>query len=90
MFAYNTTVHETTGLPHGFEANVPWNSLPNFQVIPYVVDIKDYVHELVTGLKLAHQHVNEQNEKMRNTMKKSYEKRVVEKPLNRQGLHANT
>uniref|UniRef100_A0A183GV98 RNA-directed DNA polymerase n=1 Tax=Heligmosomoides polygyrus TaxID=6339 RepID=A0A183GV98_HELPZ len=80
MVAYNTTSHEATAdspffLLHGFDAKVPWQTMPDREITPYMVDLDDYAHELVSGLKLARQNARERNDLARTTMKKSYDSR---------------
>ncbi|XGW31362.1 hypothetical protein V3C99_009938 [Haemonchus contortus] len=70
-------------LMHGFDAKVPWETVPEREVTPYMVDFDDYVQEVVAGTKIAWQNAREKNEKEREAMKKSYDRNhnVVANPL---------
>ncbi|VDO18628.1 unnamed protein product [Heligmosomoides polygyrus] len=48
-----------------------------------MVDVDSYINEMMEGMKLDHQHAQEQNDKARQRMKTAYdrEKNVIERPL---------
>ncbi|EYC38726.1 hypothetical protein Y032_0699g1624, partial [Ancylostoma ceylanicum] len=87
VLAYNTTVHETTGespyfLLHGFDAAIPWETLQEKEVTTYMVDLEEYIQELLVGTNAARSYAAEQSAKARSKMKAYYDraKQVCQAP----------
>ncbi|KAL6730064.1 hypothetical protein Aduo_001060 [Ancylostoma duodenale] len=79
VLAYNTTPHETTGespyfLLHGFDAALPWETLQEKEVTTYMVDLEEYIQELLVGTNAARSYAAEQSAKARSKMKAHYDR----------------
>ncbi|XGW03175.1 hypothetical protein V3C99_014849 [Haemonchus contortus] len=79
VFAYNTTVHESTGespfyLLHGFDPYIPWNTIPNQEPSKYVVDLESYTQEVTAATNIAREYAREESNKMRRKMKIAYDR----------------
>ncbi|VDO97483.1 unnamed protein product [Heligmosomoides polygyrus] len=81
VFAYNTC-ESPFFLLHGFDAHVPWDTLPDHDVSKYAVDIESYVQEVAIATQAARDFAKGVNEKMRGKMKAAYDQknRVCENP----------
>lgn len=78
VYAYNVTPHEGTGespffLLHGFDPFIPSEVIPESAVSAYQLDWDDYKTELLRGMQLIREKVNEFAEKYRNRMKNYFD-----------------
>uniref|UniRef100_A0A7I4YHH5 RNA-directed DNA polymerase n=1 Tax=Haemonchus contortus TaxID=6289 RepID=A0A7I4YHH5_HAECO len=80
VYAYNASPHRATGesphfLVYGYDPVYPSISIPSEHLSPYVVDYDNYKAELLCGLKLARECINENSNEYRDSMKLAYDKR---------------
>ncbi|KAL6738274.1 hypothetical protein Aduo_011837 [Ancylostoma duodenale] len=80
VYAYNVTPHEATGespffLLHGFDPFIPSSVIPEGQVTKYQIDLDDYKMELLRGMQLVREHVQEYTTAYRQKMKEQYDSR---------------
>lgn len=68
---------------HGFDAHIPKESVLDREISKYMVDIEIYAQEVALGTKIAGEYAREVNERMRERMKESYDRRfhVCDNPV---------
>ncbi|XGW30756.1 hypothetical protein V3C99_009594 [Haemonchus contortus] len=80
VYAYNATPHRATGgsphfLLYGHDPIYPSMLIPSKHLSPYIVDYDNYKTELLCGLKLARECINENAKSYREKMKLAYDRR---------------
>ncbi|KAL6729968.1 hypothetical protein Aduo_000974 [Ancylostoma duodenale] len=76
VYAYNAAPHKATGeSPHfllnGHDPKYPSEIIPSQDLSPYTIDYDRYKTDILCGLKLAREFINEHSEEYRDSMKRA-------------------
>ncbi|EYC07872.1 hypothetical protein Y032_0068g180 [Ancylostoma ceylanicum] len=79
VYAYNAAPHKATGesphfLLYGHDPKYPSEIIPSQDLSPYTMDYDRYKTDILCGLKLAREFINEHSAEYRDSMKKAYDK----------------